>query len=37
VSQTDFDGVVEAYRQALDAFVKGDPNQLRSSTHDATT
>jgi ketosteroid isomerase-like protein len=25
MSQSDFDGAVEAYRQALDAFVKGDP------------
>ena len=25
MSQSDFDGAVEAYRQALDAFLKGDP------------
>ena len=30
MSQSDFDGAVEAYRQALDAFVKGDPEPVRA-------
>jgi ketosteroid isomerase-like protein len=28
VSQSDFDGAVEAYRQALNAFLKGDPKPV---------
>ena len=28
MSQSDFDGAVEAYRQALDAFLKGDPKPV---------
>lgn len=28
MSQTDFDGAVQAYRQALDAFLKGDPDPV---------
>ena len=28
VSQIDFDGAIEAYRQALDAFLKGDPGPV---------
>jgi len=28
VSQSDFDGVIEAYRQALDAFLMGDPQSV---------
>lgn len=28
MSQSDFDGVIEAYRQALDAFLMGDPQSV---------
>jgi ketosteroid isomerase-like protein len=39
VSQSDFDGAVEAYRQALDAFMKGDPKPVTEffSRHDDVT
>ena len=30
MSQHDFDGVVEAYRQSLEAFFKGDPRQVQA-------
>ncbi len=39
VSHSDFDGAIEAYREALDGFMKGDPGpvtQLFSRRHDVT-
>jgi hypothetical protein len=37
VFEGDFEGAVEAYRQALDAFVNGDPEHVVKPSHGVAT